>query len=100
MHCVAKLARKLTQRELLVSSLEPSVLATGILPSVWPKVSREFGHIDLNEKCRKILLEARRKIITQCSLVEVNRDIRSLRSSLTEAGNTADQLKKELHLSN
>ena len=61
MHCVTKLARKLAQRELLVSCLEPNVLATGILPSVWPKVSREFGHGDLDEK-----------FITQCSLVEVN----------------------------
>jgi hypothetical protein len=56
-----RLAHRLAQRDLLVASLEPNLLPSRILPSVWPKVTRTFTYGDLKEKCEAILLEARRK---------------------------------------
>ena len=78
-----------------MASLEPNLLPSRILPSVWPKVTRSFTYGDLKEKCETILLEARRKIITHCSLVEVNRDIKTLNDLVTDSKASTFQLKKE-----
>ena len=46
------------------------LLKSGILSSIQPKIGKVFTYIDLEIKKQQILLEARIKIIKECSLVE------------------------------
>ncbi len=51
------------------------LLKSNILSSVSPRIGKKFHYLDLQLKLEKILLEARSRILIECSMVEADRDI-------------------------
>ena len=77
---ILRASSKLTKREAQLQLLhmildEPSLLSSNILSSIAPKIGKKFAYHDLELKKTKILVEARERILKECSIVEANRDI-------------------------
>ena len=70
-----RLTRRLMQLKLLEEiSSSGDLLSSDILPSIRPKVGRQFRYGDLERKKIIILREARKRIIDECAKVEAVRD--------------------------
>ena len=75
----SKLISREMQLHLLHKTINNDVLAKSkILSSILPKIGKVFVFRDLELKARKILLEARMKILKECSLPEAEREIAEL----------------------
>ena len=67
------------QLQLILSVLQDEELPNSrILSSACPRIGKTFQYRDLELKKNTILLEARMKILRECSVVEANRDILKL----------------------
>ena len=74
-----KIIHREAQRSLIEQTLSSEeLLQSDILNSIVPSIGRNFAFADLEERKRNILLEARKRILQDCSLPEANRILKNL----------------------
>ena len=98
----SKLTTREMQLKLVLDILENHhLLKTNILSSVCPKIGKTFQYRDLELKKTAILLEARIKLLRECSVIEAKRDIQKLSkksSKIIEKYPDNEEIKKKVKM--
>ena len=77
---------------------DEQLIKSRILSSVTLKIGKNFHYLDLQQKLRNILLEARCRILRECAIVEADRDITKLCSQTLKLWNTFGEDCQDLRL--
>ena len=99
-----KLVKREMQLHLIHATLnDTALLKSKILPSVIPSIGRVFKYRDLELISKKILGEARERILKECSVVEAEREVAELchqTSNILTRSSTREELEKGIQHNN